>query len=155
MNIDKKDIDLLKASLRINGKVITSNGLSKIKAIFEDSILVEDDKLYSFFDVLPVMKGFKHLGFKEIYDIADIITENKSFNNYKLNLNFLPHFFEVTEESKDVKIQIYHNFDIIYCDRLSQNLGQVYFYLISKGYDIHNLYKKGIVVIDSDKYARY
>lgn len=154
MHIDEKDIELIKATLRVNNKVITPNGVSIIKAIFDDCVLTEDCNnntfTYPLINIIPILKGFKHLSFKEMYDIADIVTENNSFNEYKLNLNFLPHFLEITDESKDIKIQIYHNFDIVYCDKLCSNLGQVYFYLLSKGYDIHNLYKKGFVVIDSE-----
>jgi hypothetical protein len=155
--IDDKYLHLIKSSLFVNNKVISKDGIATIININEDGIIAIDNnnekKQYSFYDVIPILKGFKHLNYKEIYSIADIIVNNNEFNTFKLNFNFLPHFYEVTDESKDIKIQIYHNFDIVYCDNLISNLGKAYFYLSSNGYDIYNLNTIGLAIINSKVYA--
>jgi hypothetical protein len=99
------------------------------------------------------MKGFEHLTFLDLFNIVDIITERVGYGNYKPNHNFVPHYYEVTEESIDLKVQIYHNFDIVHCDNQITNLGSVYHYLLSKNYDIYNLHKKGLVIIDPSYYG--
>lgn len=155
--IDSTHLELIKTSLKVGYSFVTSDGVSRIKSITVDGVITDDnegnEKLYTFIEIIPILKGFKHLNYKDIYNIADIISNNNEFNNYKLNLNFLPHFFEITEESKDIKIQIYHNFDIVYCDKLISNMGHAYYYLMSKGYDVYNLHKIGLAIIDSKVYA--
>lgn len=155
--IDSTHIELIKSALKVGYGIITRDGISYIKSITEEGVIAEDNtgyqKSYTFIEVIPILKGFKHLNYKDIYNIADIIANNNEFNTYKLNLNFLPHFFEITDESKDIKIQIYHNFDIVYCDKLISNMGHAYYYLMSKGYDVYNLHKIGLAIIDSKIYA--
>lgn len=155
--IDSTHLELIKTALKVGYSIVTRDGMFHVKGITPDGVIVEDnegnDIPYTFVEVIPILKGFKHLNYKDIYNIADIISNNNEFNNYKLNLNFLPHFFEITEESKDIKIQIYHNFDIVYCDKLISNMGHAYYYLMSKGYDVYNLHKLGLAIIDSKVYA--
>lgn len=155
--IDSTHLELIKTALKVGYSFVTHDGVSRIKNITADGVITDDnegnEKLYTFIEIIPILKGFKHLNYKDIYNIADIISNNNEFNKYKLNLNFLPHFFEITEESKDIKIQIYHNFDIVYCDKLISNMGHAYYYLMSKGYDVYNLHKIGLAIIDSKVYA--
>lgn len=155
--LNKEDIELLKLIIKPNIYVITKNGLAKVKSVENDSIKIVDEKKseidISYSEVIPIMKGFQHLTFLDLFTIVDLITERVGYGNYKPNHNFVPHFFEVTEESIDLKIQIFHNFDIIYCDNMITNLGSVYHYLLSKNFDVYNLHKKGIVIIDPSYYG--
>lgn len=153
----KEDLELVKPYLRPDAFVITKEGLRKIVNVSPEIILTVDKEgigeSYSYDSVIPIIKGFKHLEQKHLFDVIDIITDNKGYRNYKPNFHFLPHFIEVTEESIELKIQIFQNFDIVYCDNLISNIGSAYQYLVSKNYDVHSLHKKGLVIIDSDNYG--
>lgn len=154
--ISKEDEVIMKSFIKPNLFVITKEGLRKIKSVHSEYVQTIDEndseQSYNFSDVIPLLKGFKHLKVQHLYDVVDIITDNKGYGNYKTNFHFLPHFIEVTEESIELKVQFFNNFDIIHCDNLIKNLGQVYHYLASHNYDVYGLHKKGLAVIDSDSY---
>lgn len=154
--ISKDDESLMKSYMKPNLFIITKEGLRKIKSVHFDYLKAIDknnlEESYKYSEVVPILKGFKHLKNQHLYDIVDIITNNKGYGNYKSNFHFLPDFIEITEESVELKVQVFNNFDIIHCDNLTKNLGSAYHYLASRGYDIYGLHKKGLAIIDSDYY---
>jgi hypothetical protein len=149
--INKEDLNLLKQVIKPEMFVISKNGVSKVVSIDNHRILTTNDSdgdtYYKYDEIIPLLKGFEHIELIDLYTIADLITDRVSYGNYRPNYNFLPHFYEVTEESIDLKIQLYHNFDVIHCENLIQNTGKVYYYLISKQFDIYNLHTKGLAII--------
>ncbi len=151
-HIKKDDINLLKSVIKPGIFVVTKSGISKVLNTMENNILTINDNneefYYDYTDVIPIMKGFFHLTLMDLYTITDLITGRSGYGNYKPNYNFLPHFYEITEESIDLKVQIYHNFDIIHCDNLLTNIGKAYYYLTSRHFDIYNLQEKGLAIID-------
>jgi hypothetical protein len=155
--VNKEDMELLKKIIVPEIFVITKKGLAKVLSIDKYKVLTHNtqygDVYYNYDEIIPIMKGFEHLTFLDLFNIVDIITERVGYGNYKPNHNFVPHYYEVTEESIDLKVQIYHNFDIVHCDNQITNLGSVYHYLLSKNYDIYNLHKKGLVIIDPSYYG--
>jgi len=156
-HVKRDDVDLLKTAITPGTFVITKSGISKVLNVLENNILTINDKneesYYNYSDVIPIMKGFVHLTLMDLYTITDLVTDRIGYGNYKPNYNFLPHFYEVTEESIDLKVQIYHNFDIIHCDNLLSNIGKAYYYLTSKHFDIYNLQEKGLAIIDPEYYG--
>lgn len=155
--INKDDLELLKSVVSPNMFVITKLGLSQVLEIHKNKVLTRNktfgDIYFNYEEIIPIMKGFQHLSLIDLFTIADLVSGRIGYGNYKPNYNFLPHFYEVTEESIDLKIQIYHNFDVVYCDNLLTNLGKVYSYLISKKFDIHNLQEKGLAIINPNHYG--
>lgn len=155
-DISKEDETIMKSFIKPNSFVITKEGLCKIKSVHLEHVQTTDkdgsEQSYKFSEIIPLLKGFKHLKVQHLYDAVDIITDNKGYGNYKSNFHFLPHFIEVTEESIELKVQFFNNFDIIHCDNLIKNLGPVYHYLASQHYDVYGLHKKGLAIIDSDCY---
>jgi len=151
------EIQLLKRVIVPEIFVITKKGLAQVISIDKNRVLTNSkeygETYYSYDEIIPIMKGFEHLTFLDLFNIVDILTDRIGYGNYKPNHNFIPHYYEITEESIDLKVQIYHNFDIIYCDNLITNLGSVYHYLLSKNFDVYNLHKKGIVIIDPEYYG--
>ena len=156
IKLHKEDIDLLKLIVKPNIYVITKEGLAKVISVKNNDIqVINSEKIESivaFQDIIPIMKGFEHMTFLDLFTIVDIITDRIGYGNYKPNHNFVPHFYEITEESIDLKVQIFHNFDIIHCDNMITNLGAVYHYLLSKNYDVYNLHKRGLVIINPSYY---
>lgn len=155
--LNTEQLDLVKRVIIPGMFVVTKEGISKVLNVDRYRVLVtnkkQGDLYYDYSNIIPIMKGFEHIELLDLYTIADLITDRIGYGNYKSNYNFLPHFYEVTEESIDLKIQIYHNFDIIHCDHLLTNLGKVYYYLISKNFDVYNLHKKGLAIIDPEYYG--
>lgn len=154
--LSKEDIVLIKSYIKPNLFVITKGGLRKVIGLDSDSIIVidkEDNKeTYDYSEIIPLLKGFKHIKLQHLFDVVDIIRNNTGYQNYKPNFNFLPNFIEITDESIELKVQIFSNFDIIHCDNLTRNLGTAYHYLTSNNYDVYGLHKKGLAIIDSDNY---
>ena len=154
--ISKQDELLMRSYMKTNLYIITKEGIRKIKSIYHEYVNTIDNKgseqSFEYLDIIPILKGFKHLKIQQLYDVVDIITNNKGYRNYKSNFHFLPDFIEITEESVELKVQIFNNFDIVHCDNLIKNLGSAYHYLASDNYDIHGLYKKGLAIIESDYY---
>jgi hypothetical protein len=155
--LNREQFDLVKKVVLPGMFVITKHGVSKVLSVDKFRVLTTNENLgdlyYDYSDVVPIMKGFEHLTLIDLYTVADLITDRIGYGNYKPNHNFLPHLYEVTEESIELKIQIYHNFDIIHCDHLLRNIGKAYYYLISKNFDIYNLNKKGLAIIDPQYYG--
>lgn len=155
--VNKDDLDLLKSVVSPEMYVITKLGLSQVLEIHKNKVLTRNktfgDIYFSYEDIIPIMKGFEHLSLIDLFTITDLVSGRVGYGNYKPNYNFLPHFYEVTEESIDLKVQIYHNFDIVYCDHLLTNVGKVYSYLLSKNFDIHNLNQKGLAIINPNHYG--
>lgn len=155
--LNKEQLDLVKKVILPETFVITKHGVSKVLSVDKYRVLTTNkdlgDLYHDYSDVIPLLKGFEHLELIDLYTISDLITDRIGYGNYKPNHNFLPHFYEVTEESIDLKIQIYHNFDIIHCDHLLTNLGKVYYYLTSKNFDVYNLHKKGLAIISPEYYG--
>jgi hypothetical protein len=155
--VNKDDLNLLKSIVSPEMFIISKLGLSQVLEVHKNAVLTRTknfgDVYFDYDQIVPILKGFEHLSLIDLFTIADLITGRIGYGNYKPNYNFLPHFYEVTEESIDLKIQIYHNFDIIHCDHLLKNTGKVYSYLVSKNYDIYNLKEKGLAIIDPKYYG--
>lgn len=155
--INSEDIELLKRVIRPEMFVVSKNGTSQVQSIDKRGILTtninDGDIYYKYDEVIPLLKGFEHIELVDLYTVSDLITNRVGYGNYKPNHNFFPHFYEVTEESIELKIQLYHNFDIIHCDHLIENSGKVYYYLMTKNFDIYNLHTKGLAIINPNYYG--
>lgn len=157
IQLNEDELSLLKSVILPGIFVVTKLGISEVLEVQSNKVLTRSkyfgDIYYNYNQIVPILKGFEHLSLIDLFTITDLITGRIGYGNYKPNYNFLPHFYEVTEESIDLKIQIYHNFDIIHCDHLLTNIGKVYSYLISKKFDCYNLQEKGLALIDPQYYG--
>lgn len=138
--------------------VSTIYGISKVIKCTVDTITVIPIGLYdhmqiTYDDAVPILKSFKHLTVSDVIRISELIIDDDVPTEYKTNFNFVPSFIEVTDEKRDIKIQIYKDFDIVHCDNLLKNASTAYAFLKRRGFDIARLADSGLAIIDPTPYG--
>jgi hypothetical protein len=89
------EIQLLKRVIVPEIFVITKKGLAQVISIDKNRVLTNSkeygETYYSYDEIIPIMKGFEHLTFLDLFNIVDILTDRIGYGNYKPNHNFIPH----------------------------------------------------------------